>query len=318
MPTPTKYTYSLASDFPGGAVWVDTLVAEISTAADITIGLQHIDVAGDVIDIWFKDVLPVADKTAFDADTAGPAGGLIAAHDNTVISPGTPVVVEHTAQQTNPDGVPYSIPKASGFGYVLQDRDILICMGKVTQATAVEDLKVATGTYNPADPYSAASVGDGSQVDWGEAILRGCYKRVTPADPNGAYVACVDQADADALASLTIIDFIAGGPGTTNTFEIKGGSLFPDMGSLGFTAGKEREHRIYAVMAPGTGADARFFDAYLEPYRLAKDWVPASSTDAMRVTATPPVDISSLVRVWIYSEPGFQGCHVLRMILYRT
>lgn len=78
----TTYTYSIAGDFPGGAVNTTKLDAEIR-ASVIVIALQRIDTTGDVIDIVFKDVLSSGDKTLLDGDTTGPAGGLIAAHDNT-------------------------------------------------------------------------------------------------------------------------------------------------------------------------------------------------------------------------------------------
>jgi len=104
----TKYTYSIASDFPGGSVWVDTLVTEIQVSSIIT-ALDHIDVTGDVIDVWFKDALSTGDETTLDGDVVGPAGGLIAAHDNTVLTPGAPVEVTNTpavraTKQTEAEG----------------------------------------------------------------------------------------------------------------------------------------------------------------------------------------------------------------------
>jgi hypothetical protein len=95
MPTPTKYTYSVAADFPGGAVWIPTLVEEIQASAIVT-AFDHIDLAGDVIDIWFKDPLSAGDETILDGDVVAPAGGLIAAHVNTTVALGTPVEVNNT------------------------------------------------------------------------------------------------------------------------------------------------------------------------------------------------------------------------------
>jgi hypothetical protein len=71
MATPTKYTYSISVDFPNGAMAPDRLTQEIRSSA-ITIALDRIDTAGDICDIWFKDVLPAVDQTAL--------GGLVAAH----------------------------------------------------------------------------------------------------------------------------------------------------------------------------------------------------------------------------------------------
>ena len=76
------YTYSIANDFPSGKVNTTKLDSEIRASA-ITIALDRIDTAGDVISIVFKDDLSAGDKTILDNDTTGPAGGLIAAHDNT-------------------------------------------------------------------------------------------------------------------------------------------------------------------------------------------------------------------------------------------
>ena len=81
MPTATKYTYSIANDFPGGKANSDNLTTEIAASSIVT-ALDRIGITGDVIDIWFKDALSAADKTTLDNDTTGPAGGLIAAHDN--------------------------------------------------------------------------------------------------------------------------------------------------------------------------------------------------------------------------------------------
>jgi hypothetical protein len=78
----TTYTYSIADDFPGGAVNTAKLHAEIQASAIVT-ALEGINTSGDVIEIVFKDALSAGDKTILDGDTTGPAGGLIAAHDNT-------------------------------------------------------------------------------------------------------------------------------------------------------------------------------------------------------------------------------------------
>jgi hypothetical protein len=95
MPTPTKYTYSIASDFPGAAANTTNLQTEIQASSIVT-ALDRIDTAGDVIDIWFKDALSTADKTTLDADTTGPAGGTIAAHDNsTTVQPIETISISH-------------------------------------------------------------------------------------------------------------------------------------------------------------------------------------------------------------------------------
>jgi len=83
MPISTKYTYSISADFPGGSVNTTKLQSEIQRSS-IIIALDHIDTVGDVLDIWFKDVISLSDKTILDNNETAPAGGLIALHDNTI------------------------------------------------------------------------------------------------------------------------------------------------------------------------------------------------------------------------------------------
>lgn len=75
------YPYSKSADFPGGAIDSSNLVDEIA-ASSIATGLNRIDVTGNDISIVFASALSAGDKTTLDNDTTGPAGGLIAAHDN--------------------------------------------------------------------------------------------------------------------------------------------------------------------------------------------------------------------------------------------
>lgn len=76
-----KYTYSASGDFPGGKVNVGKLDDEIRRSA-ITTSLSHVDRNIDIVDIWFNAALSSGDKSILDGNTTGPAGGLIAAHDN--------------------------------------------------------------------------------------------------------------------------------------------------------------------------------------------------------------------------------------------
>lgn len=87
MPTPTTYTYSIVNDCPGGKVNTNKLALAIR-ASSIATALDRIDTSGDVMNIFFKDVLSVLDKTTLDGNLGGvlgthPAGGLIASTDNT-------------------------------------------------------------------------------------------------------------------------------------------------------------------------------------------------------------------------------------------
>ena len=87
----TTYSY-VAADFAGSKLNPTNLAAEIRASAIVT-ALDRIDTAGGVssqgviigptgVDIVLKDALSAGDKTLLDGDTAGPAGGLIAASDN--------------------------------------------------------------------------------------------------------------------------------------------------------------------------------------------------------------------------------------------
>jgi hypothetical protein len=79
----TTYSYTLSTDFPSGQINAEKLENEIYASA-ITRSLSRIDVnnGGDSVDVVFNDALTAGDKTILDNDTTGPAGGLIAAHDN--------------------------------------------------------------------------------------------------------------------------------------------------------------------------------------------------------------------------------------------
>lgn len=92
----TKYTYSIANDFPATGLASDRLAQEITESA-ITTALDKIYTSGDTCDIWFKDALSVADETILDGDTSSPAGGLIAAHSGEPLPDKVaPVILEPT------------------------------------------------------------------------------------------------------------------------------------------------------------------------------------------------------------------------------
>lgn len=79
----TTYPYSILNDFPSGLVELSKFDVEIRNSA-ITTSLVRIDTNGDLIEVVFSDALSAGEKTILDGDITGPAGGLIAAHDNTL------------------------------------------------------------------------------------------------------------------------------------------------------------------------------------------------------------------------------------------
>jgi hypothetical protein len=83
MATPTKYTYSISTDFPNGKVATDRLTLEIQQSAIVT-ALDYIETTGDDCDIWFKDPLSAGDQTVLD--------GVIAAHSGEPLSNNDPAV----------------------------------------------------------------------------------------------------------------------------------------------------------------------------------------------------------------------------------
>ena len=95
MPTPQTKTFDVTADFPGGKVNLPNLRKEIEAHPAITTALDggRIDTSGGTpdgfgvftggtVNIFFKDTLSAAEETALHGDTSGPAGGLIAAHNN--------------------------------------------------------------------------------------------------------------------------------------------------------------------------------------------------------------------------------------------
>jgi hypothetical protein len=81
-----KYTYSISADFPDGAVHTGRLDAELRAATFSSASFLRLDGEGNALDVIFSGALSGADKTTLDGDATGPAGGLIAAHDNSPMS----------------------------------------------------------------------------------------------------------------------------------------------------------------------------------------------------------------------------------------
>lgn len=294
----TTYNFSIAGDMPGGAVNEAKLVAEIQAAA-ITRALDGVSVNGDVLAITFKDALTVGDETILHGDTSNPAGGLLAAHDNSPSEPETQQVEITNPPLAREDGVIYAVPKPSGFNMVMCDRDIRINTCIVDPAAALEDLKVDTQTNK--------------EVDWGEMVLTGVFK-LSGAD----MVACVDQADADANGVLTAWDYHARAGGNPIKYEVRDGLLYVDPT---LPANEVWAHRAYAVVAPAIpaalGGSVIVFDAYLgaNPNNL----VEALSPQATVLDPTGPAGAAaSTLRLYVFHPAGSKLSHVLRLVTYRA
>ena len=109
-----EYTYTVSTDFPGGAVNTGKLIQEIKSSSIVT-AMADIptDLAGDTLKVRFKASLSAGDKTTLDNDATGPAGGLIAAHDNTA-SVSNPTIVQMDPKVKNPVSEEFA-DKSAGF-----------------------------------------------------------------------------------------------------------------------------------------------------------------------------------------------------------
>ena len=296
----TTYTYSIAADLPGGAVNILTLRQEIQ-ASSIVIALGGIQINPlgndtDRLDIIFKDALSTGDKTTLDGDTTGPAGGLLATHDNTPTSQVDSVSIEGVVE--GPENSLRVYPAPNRTGYYLCDRDIKLYTSKVTTADSVEDYKVNLSTK--------------VQEDWDEAILIGCYKD----DGGGGYTECADQADADTNACLSIWDFHPHDQTADKTpinYDLKGGALAL-VGGLQGLAEDKHLHRIYAVVAPNI-LGIRFFDGYMEPYEGGGEMSSINPLAVFLDVGQSP-ELSRL-RLFIYYPKGVGQTYIFRVIMFR-
>jgi hypothetical protein len=118
----TTYSY-VATDFAGSKLNPANLMTEIRASTIVT-ALDRIDTVGGTksqgviinptsVNVVFKNALSAADKTILDGDTTGPAGGLIAAHDNGPKLDKTPALDIHGNTK-----VSASIGIGGGFRYI--------------------------------------------------------------------------------------------------------------------------------------------------------------------------------------------------------
>lgn len=295
------YTYSISGDFPGSAVNVLKLADEITASAIITaIARVQGNPDGDDtdrIDIVFKAPLSTGDKTILDGDTSAPAGGLIAAHDNTPTVFDNEVVI--TGSTSGPENSVRVYPAPNRPGYYLCDRDIKVKTSVYDSALSFEDKKVNLTTLK--------------QENWDEVTSVGCYK----GDNDVGFTLCDDQADADVNATLSVWDFWPHDQTVNKTpigYDLKGGAL----AVIGTLQGDKDLHRIYAVVAPNIpgayGGGIRFFDGYLEPYEGGE--LSAVSQLAVFMNTTASTEATRL-RLYIYYPPGATQSHIFRVIMFR-
>jgi len=286
--TATKYTKSITDDFNSsydGTNWKNEI-----NASSIIIQIDHIHRSGDVVNTWFKDVLPQAQEDALDA--------LPAAHNSTP-TPTDPLLRE--------DGVTYAVSKPSSYGFEMCDRDFKITPGELTNS--VEDLYL--------DPI------DLKEKSWNELSLVGVYK-----DVDGTMTACTEQSDADANGVLSVWEYKAQLVDTTQIpYELRDGLLFIDSK---LPLSEKYDHRAYAIMAPSIpnayGGSIAVFDSYLGAHPLdeidaeniAYDPIQALSPQA--TVLNPAVATgANIIRLYIYHPVtlGSYLSHIFRLVTYR-
>jgi len=303
----TQFVYDIAADFPVGKVNLVRLKQEIE-ASSITIALGDIGsvggvLAGDVLTggsltVTFKADLSPTDKATLDGDTAAPAGGLIAAHDNTP----TP----STMPKLDEEGVTLSKPQPQDVGYEMCDRDFKIVTCKVSQAAAVEDLKQ--------DPVTLR------EVAWTGPELKivGVYKDAGP----GALVSCVDQADADLNGILSVFDYKAYDQAdgvTMIPYNIRSGSLVSDPAiDVAAVPAARFQHRAYLIAAPDLGQPyfVRTFDGYVAGRPNAGELSTESPTAKKLDPALVP-GVSNVLRLYVHHPAGQSNSHILWLLTYR-
>lgn len=98
------YTYDISADLPGGVCNSSKLHAEIDASAIATtlVSVNH-DVVADTCKVTFVSELSGGDKITLDNNASAPAGGLLAAHDNTFDTPA--LITSGVLLQQEGDGV---------------------------------------------------------------------------------------------------------------------------------------------------------------------------------------------------------------------
>jgi hypothetical protein len=223
----TKYTYDITNDFPNGKINLSTFQEDITSSSIIT-ALDRIDtaggtIAGDVltggaVDIWFKAALSAGDETTLHGDIIGPAGGLIAAHDNAPTQDPLAVEVKNSPSVSIPDVIKATSWKPDQANY--KRIYVFSC-----------DFNKKETWYNNSSTNSESFDADGVQNEFGlaygsgngAAIIDLCHGKVTDeyalVNPSGdSYVPVVKingavQTEREAFESIGghyEIDYIAG------------------------------------------------------------------------------------------------------------
>ena len=200
------------------------------------------------------------------------------------------------------EGAILAYQQVSTPGMRMCNRDFKITTAKVTQATAIEDMKANVTTH--------------VREAWAGPECK--LVAVKKDDGGGGYTDCTDQTDADVNASLTIVEYqaIDQSDGTTPIrYDLRGGCLGVD-DVLG--GANQWDHQLYAIAAPdipaANGGVSRFFDGYLKPQMGSE----IQSINPGAYLMDPSVSAAAaILRLWFYYPAGTVQNHILRLITYR-
>lgn len=185
----TKYTYSIAGDFPNDQVDPSRLEREIR-ASSITTALDYINTSGDDCDLWFKASLDSGEVATLD--------GLVAAHSGERL-PDSPQLMafakaDGTPAPAAPDGRP----------------DI-----RVTTAKRTTNFNLRAMSFTTSKANSIHNINPVTDADWGDFTMA---LKKWDATENGGAGGWVTATDDD--AEKTVLDWEP-----HYNFEIIGGYL---------------------------------------------------------------------------------------------
>jgi len=131
-----KYSYSVTSDFPQGAISPERFEEEILTSSITSANYLYLNIAGDVCDVWFDGTLTGGDETTLD--------GIVADHEAVPLDPHNDggfiinPLITPTGLAVVPQGTPgstswgYCITAYSATGETIECEEVMISNGAAT------------------------------------------------------------------------------------------------------------------------------------------------------------------------------------------
>lgn len=234
MATPTNYTYSISLDCPDSAVNPGKLQAAIQ-ASDISIAIDYISTDGGLavngqvstsgtITIFFKDVLPTADRVILDGNngsggvnTGAPSGthpalGLIASTDNS-----------QTLNSSGEAGVAAlgsfagRIPAASGrsYGYLPTSSTSNLTIRGTTYTPQTNAAQRSVGSSDAADTLAGAGA-QKVKITYYNNLVEGPFTEIV--DMNGTTPVNTTATDIAFIEEMQVVQVGANGGNTGTIF----------------------------------------------------------------------------------------------------